>query len=46
MSDNIVSAAPAQRAQLRKTLTLVPVVMINMKKVAPEKPSTVPKNIK
>ena len=28
MSDNTLNAAPAQRTQLRKTLTLVPVVMM------------------
>jgi hypothetical protein len=35
MSDNIISAAPAQRAQLRKTLTLVPVVMMGLAYLQP-----------
>ena len=30
MSDNTLNAAPAQRTQLRKTLTLVPVVMMGL----------------
>ncbi|SVK46585.1 amino acid APC transporter [Acinetobacter baumannii] len=35
MSDNTINAAPAQRTQLRKTLTLVPVVMMGLAYLQP-----------
>ncbi len=35
MSDNTLNAAPAQRTQLRKTLTLVPVVMMGLAYLQP-----------